>query len=221
MKIIPEVQCRRCGEVYSSLRTSCPACGTRRVSQSGRTPVATPGTVKGTAAYDRTEANAKWQMIFGLILVVAVILAVIVMVSTSLDGVDSGVTGKPAVSAKPEKGQEDEQGGIPVVEAPPTPAPTPTPSVEKVQIRYATTESLEFAMHMGETPITVNAVAYPVTIENPVFTWSCSNPDAMKITVSEDTKECTCEILQAINGGVKLKVSCFGVEKEIPVYLLD
>ena len=218
MKIIPEVQCRRCGEVYSSLRSSCPACGTRRVSQSGRTPGVTPGTVKGTAAYDRAQANTKWQMIFGLILVIAVILAVIVMVSTSLDGADKGTSGKTAVTpAAPPQ----ESSGIPVVEAPPTPPPTPTPSVEKVQIRYATTESLEFAMHVGETPVTVNAVAYPVTIENPVFTWTCSNTDAMKITVSEDTKECTCEILQSLPGGVKLKVSCFGVEKEIPVYLLD
>lgn len=86
MSLIPEVKCRRCGETFSSLRSRCPNCGTRRVSQSTRTPGATPGTVKGTASYDRAAANTRWQMIFGLILVVAVILAVIVMVSTSLNG---------------------------------------------------------------------------------------------------------------------------------------
>ena len=94
MSLIPEVKCRRCGETFSSLRSRCPNCGTRRVSQSTRTPGATPGTVKGTASYDRAAANTRWQMIFGLILVVAVILAVIVMVSTSLNG--NGASGTKA-----------------------------------------------------------------------------------------------------------------------------
>lgn len=215
MSIIPEVQCRRCGASFSSLRTRCPDCGTRRVTQSGRTPGTTPGTVQGTAAYERAEANTKWQLIFGLILVVAVILSVVVMVSTSLDGADNGIVGtNPAVTSP-----SPSTNTVPIVEAPPSPDPTPTPSVEKVQIRYATTETLEFTMREGDAPITVNAVAFPVTIENPVFEWTCSNPDYMKITVSEDTKECTCEIIAPINGGVKLKVSCFGVETEIPVYL--
>ena len=80
MSLIPEVKCRRCGESFSSMRSRCPNCGTRRVSQSGRTPAATPGTVSGTEAYERAAVNTKWQMIFGLILVVAVILAVIVVV---------------------------------------------------------------------------------------------------------------------------------------------
>ena len=66
MSLIPEVKCRRCGETFSSLRSRCPNCGTRRVSQSTRTPGATPGTVKGTASYDRAFANTRWQMIFGL-----------------------------------------------------------------------------------------------------------------------------------------------------------
>ena len=89
MSVIPQVKCRRCGESFSALRSRCPNCGTRRVSQSGRTPAPTPSTVKGTAAYERAETNTRWQMIFGLILVVAVILAVIVMVSTSLSGLDN------------------------------------------------------------------------------------------------------------------------------------
>ena len=70
MSMIPEVKCRRCGESFSSMRSRCPNCGTRRAAQSGRTPGPTPGNVKGTAAYERAETNTKWQMIFGLILVV-------------------------------------------------------------------------------------------------------------------------------------------------------
>ena len=89
MSMIPEVKCRRCGETFSSMRSRCPNCGTRRVTQSSRTPSTTPGTVRGTASYERAETNTKWQLIFGLILVVAVVLAVIVMVTTSLEGMDN------------------------------------------------------------------------------------------------------------------------------------
>ena len=66
MSLIPEVKCRRCGERFSSLRSRCPNCGTRRVAQSSRTPSATPGTVSGTASYERAGTNTRWQMIFGL-----------------------------------------------------------------------------------------------------------------------------------------------------------
>jgi len=118
MGMIPEVQCRRCGESFSSMRSTCPHCGTRRVVQSGRTPGSSAGTVKGNASYERAETNTKWQMIFGLILVVAVILAVIVMVSTSLNNTDIGSQTKatpPVVT-----------NAMPTMEVPPT-APPPPP----------------------------------------------------------------------------------------------
>ena len=63
MPLIPEVKCRRCGATFSSLRSRCPNCNTRRVSQSSRTPGPTPGTVRGTAAFERAETNTKWQII--------------------------------------------------------------------------------------------------------------------------------------------------------------
>ena len=117
MSLIPEVKCRRCGESFSSMRSRCPNCGTRRVSQSGRTPAATPGTVRGTEAYERAAVNTKWQLIFGLILVVAVILAVIVMVSTGLNGADA-----PAAKATPTPAAQS-AAPPPPPRAPPPPAP--------------------------------------------------------------------------------------------------
>ena len=132
MSMIPEVKCRRCGETFSSMRSRCPNCGTRRVTQSGRTPGTTPGTVRGTASYERAETNTKWQMIFGLILVVAVILAVIVMVSTGLNGSDNPgsemLTPPAAVTYTP------------LIEASPTASPTPTPIMERICIMYFTQE---------------------------------------------------------------------------------
>jgi DNA-directed RNA polymerase subunit RPC12/RpoP len=216
MSVIPEVKCRRCGESFSALRTRCPNCGTRRVAQSGRTPGATPGTVKGTASYERAETNTKWQMIFGLILVVAVILAVIVMVSTSLNGQDVS-TGK--VTNPPTEAPSSTP--IYVIEEPPTPPPTPTPTVSEIKIFYYNKELPEFTMHEGDDPLTIKAYAYPVEdFADAKFTWSVDDESVFKITPSEDTSECKCEILSRKDGGVKLSVTCNGFEYSIRVYLL-
>ncbi len=215
MSVIPEVKCRRCGASFSALRTRCPNCGIPRVSQSGRTPGATPGTVKGTPSYERAETNTKWQMIFGLILVVAVILAVIVMVSTSLNGQDGGskVTAPPteAPSATP----------IYVVEEPPTPPPTPTPTVSEIKIFFFEKELTEFTMHEGDEPLTIKAQVYPIEdFSDAKLKWSVDDESVFKLTPSEDTKECKCEILSRKDGGVKLSVTCNGFEYSIRVYLL-
>ena len=215
MSLIPEVKCRRCGERFSSLRSRCPNCGTRRVTQSSRTPGATPGTVGGTASYERAASNTRWQMIFGLILVVAVILAVIVMVSTSLNGQDGGskVTAPPteAPSATP----------IYVVEEPPTPPPTPTPTVSEIKIFFFEKELTEFTMHEGDEPLTIKAQVYPIEdFSDAKLTWSVDDESVFKLTPSEDTKECKCEILSRKDGGVKLSVTCNGFEYSIRVYLL-
>lgn len=215
MGMIPEVKCRRCGETFSSLRSRCPNCGTRRVAQSSRVPGPTPGTVKGTAAYDRAEANTKWQMIFGLILVVAVILAVIVMVSTSLDGADnteSKITPPIAVT-----------NDIPAIEAAPTASPTPTPSLEKIEIKfYERTLDTDFTMRLVDAQtLTLTAVPYPMTVEGVKFTWSVSDDSVLQIVPSEDTQTCDVTQIGTINGGVRLTVEAFGVEKSITVYCVD
>lgn len=214
MSMIPEVKCRRCGETFSSMRSRCPNCGTRRVAQSGRTPSTTPGTVRGTASYERAETNTKWQMIFGLILVVAVILAVVVMVTTSLEGSDSKkgstLVTPPAVTDV-----------IPVVEAPPTAPPTPTPTVESIRIMYYETEKeSEFTMRVGEAPIELKAQVLPLTIQGVSVTWTSSDDATLKVTATDELT-CTVEILQAKAGGVKLTAECLGVKKEITVYCLD
>ena len=130
MKIIPEVKCRRCGESFSALRTTCPNCGTRRVAQSTRTPASTPSTAAGT------NVNTRWQMIFGLILVAAVILAVIVMVSTGLNDDSYGTSTKPAKPGKTDTQVEETANVEPTPEAAPTPTPSPTPSIQTLEIRY-------------------------------------------------------------------------------------
>ena len=215
MSLIPEVKCRRCGESFSALRSRCPNCGTRVVSQSARTPATTPSTSNGTAAYDRSESNAKWQMIFGLILVVAVIIAVIVMVSTSMSSSDA-----PAAKNTPPVATED-PAATPV--PPPTPTPTPVPDVQSVTISYMTIvykdESTWPTMHVGDK-LEFTATAYPVTIENPKFTWTCDDPETLQITPSDDTKTCTFEVLQSKAGGCQVTLECYGVTYSMRVYCI-
>ena len=207
MSLIPEVKCRRCGERFSSLRSRCPNCGTRRVAQSSRTPSATPGTVSGTASYERAGTNTRWQMIFGLILVVAVILAVIVMVSTSLNGTDVSIkNNKPAAAAPSPTPNE-----APVVEAVPTPTPTPPPTVEVLQIRYNDDEREEFTMSPGEV-VPINAYVSPLTITDKVK-WTSDDPDEeyFIITVDpDDGNKITVECLKYSANAINFYAEIFG-----------
>lgn len=227
MAVIPQVTCRRCGAKFSSLRSSCPACGTRRVAQSTRSPGTTPGTVKGTNAYARQEANVKWQMAFGLILVVAVILAVVVMVTTSLDGLDGSVVrATPTPYVKPE---ETDNGGMPEVYAAPTPEPTPEPTVETIRIYNYTNDitdeknwpMLRLVSDAGYK-MKLQAMVMPQDIENPVIEWSVDDPEAFSLTPDEtDPKFMIGEQLAAKPGGVQITASCYGKSVTVKVYLTD
>ncbi len=224
MKLIPEVKCRRCGESFSVLRSRCPNCGTRRVAQSSRTPATTPSTVKGTAAYERAETNTRWQMIFGLILVVAVILAVIVMVSTSLSGLDNQAgRSNNNVPATPTPTLESY---APTVEPPPTPTPTPPPSVEGINIQcFGTNVVNEFTMSLSRDPkIELQAQVLPLeifTAENTRVTWKSSDESLFICTPGEDTRKCTIEMLQTSATPGKLTISCNDYSMELIVRLVN
>ena len=220
MGIIPQTKCRRCGAVYSSMRSRCPNCGTRKVAQSSRATGTTPGTVKGTAAAARAESNVKWQMAFGLILVIAVMLAVIVMVSTSLETTDIGVVRTTPTPMLVED-------AMPVVESAPTPEPTPEPSVESIKILYMNTKDLTAeanwpTMHVGDAPINLNAMVYPLDIVDPVIEWSTDDPDEEAIVMTEnDDGSVTCAIVAAKPGGVGLTASCYGKSTTIRIYCVN
>ena len=226
MGMIPEVKCRRCGESFSSMRSRCPNCGTRRVTQSSRTPGNTPGTVKGTVSYERAETNTKWQMIFGLILVVAVILAVIVMVSTTLNGVDGQTPGRATVPLPTDD-------AMPTPDSAPTPSPTPTPTIEKVSIMYlglselgdVNTNPNAFSptMHVGDEHLHLNVSVYPATVAvaaNQIH-WSSSEPDVIQVTVNPEDGSCDVSCVGTINGGVVITAEIFGKEGTCRIYARD
>ena len=217
MSVIPQVACKRCGKEFSALRPRCPYCGTRRVKTGDRVPMTTSSQNRGTPAAERAVINTKWQMIFGLILVVAVILAVIVMVSTSLNGLDSGTVNvkvtTPPVTVAP-----------PTIDTPPTPSPTPTPTVESIKVFNFNNEiKTDFTMHLSQNEkVALTATAYPVEqFTDARFTWKSGDETLMKVTPTDDTKGCTCEILGTKAGGVTLTVSCNGTDLVLTVYLVN
>lgn len=217
MKIIPEVKCRRCGETFSALRSTCPNCGTRRVAQTTRTPAATPSTNAGTAAYERANVNTRWQMIFGLILVAAVILAVIVMVATGLND-DSYSTGNKPSGKTPVAPTQQVEDVAPTPEAVPTPTPSPTPSIQTLEIRYKYDDKKreDVTVKIGEK-LPLYAAIMPSDITGTV-TWRIDDEGKDSFIITEDTDnanhitvECIAS-LPAGTGGVYIYASVYGQE---------
>lgn len=217
MKIIPEVKCRRCGESFSALRTTCPNCGTRRVAQSTRTPAATPSTNAGTAAYERANVNTRWQMIFGLILVAAVILAVIVMVSTGLNDNSYGTT-KPAKTNNKTTQVEETADVAPTPEAVPTPTPSPTPNIQTLEITYELEDRKieDISMRVGDS-LPLYAKILPSDIQGNVE-WRIDNAGKDSFIITEDpdranhiTLECTGRLPDG-TGGVYIYATVYGQE---------
>ena len=212
MPMIPEVKCRRCGETFSSLRSRCPNCGTRRVAQSGRTPGPTPGTVRGTAAYERAETNTKWQIIFGLILIAAVILAVIVMVTSSLEGAD---VKQQTTSITPPVVTEY----VPVIEAAPTPEPTPTPNVEGLRVMFYTTEIQNDFTIWVDDPIDLTVQVMPLTLQGLAVEWRSSNPSILTVeSTDEYAVHVECHDDGSLPKSCTLTLTCAGFTKELTVY---
>jgi len=85
MSVIPKITCRRCGREYSGLRSRCPYCGTSRKKSAERIPLRTSSENAGTPAAEHAAVNTKWQLLFGGILLIAVVAAVIVLITVSLN----------------------------------------------------------------------------------------------------------------------------------------
>ena len=67
--------------------------------------------------------------------------------------------------------------------------------------------------------VKLKAVAYPVDqFPNATFKWSVNDESVIKLTISEDTKECEVLCLKHQPGGVTLTVECNGVQKQVDVY---
>ncbi len=210
MSFIPRVTCRRCGRQFSGIRGRCPYCGTRRVRQSDRVPNPTPGEDASTPSGQRAAVNARWQLIFGGILLVAVILAVVVLVSLSLNGGNTVKTTPTLPVFSPTDNH--------VVTVPPTQtvAPTETPTISSVTL-YWGNDVLADDITISE-PLQLKAYIWPQTVSATAedIVWSTSDPNVISIEVdSEDPKLCTISAVGA--GNAEVSVSVFGFTDKVIV----
>lgn len=171
MSVIPKIECRRCGREFSGLRSRCPYCGTTRVRAGDRVPPVTSSQVPGTPAAERAELNTRWQTIFGLLLLAAVVLAVVVLITISLADAkeinSSTAQNLPTQDMLPEETEQPEttDDAQPAESAEPTETPSPADTttateVGSIKLTYYGSERTEFSEAVGET-VPLEAVTFP------------------------------------------------------------
>lgn len=143
MGVSKNVICPGCGHEYPAFRSVCPYCGARNETPSERAPRSSDAVRKGTAAAHRAEDGARWQFVIGLCLIAAVIVAVVLLVTTTL----SGSYDKPVVSPSP----SPSASAAPSPSPSPSPTSSPTPEVTSVTISFLGQQESEFATKAGQT----------------------------------------------------------------------
>ena len=136
-----EIKCSRCDRRYSSFRSRCPYCKTRR-SKSGK----------------RVEdpENAKWKYIIGVLLVVILAAAVIVLIATNGGKEPGPADPSPSPSAAESEGAESleneplESPSPPPVEVTPEAPPEPVITTESAQITWNGNARNDVTMSRGE-----------------------------------------------------------------------
>ena len=197
MGLIKKTICPKCGQEYSVLRADCPYCGTRQQKPSTRTPRSSDAVRKGTVASARAEVNTKWQLLFGLCLVAAVIIAVIVLITATING-DYAVA---EISESPSSADTP-------TPPPSTSTPTPTPTVESITITYFGEAKTEFSTNVGGTT-QLKAVVYPLDVEGTVE-WSSSEESIL--TVDQNG------LVTAVGTGwANVVVRCYGAAAQCKV----
>ena len=202
MSVIPKITCRRCGREYSGLRSRCPYCGTSRKKSAERIPLRTSSANAGTPAAEHAAVNTKWQLLFGGILLIAVVAAVIVLITVSLNAEKNS---SAAVDPTP---PATVSSAAPVTT--PTPTPTPTPSVTSVTITFLGSKRTEFAAKVGDE-VQLSATVYPTGTDQTV-TWSSKDESVAKVSakgVVTGVGKCTTTIT----------VECGGVKADCTVYI--
>lgn len=188
MSILPETTCERCHRRYSSVRMSCPYCGHKKEKEARRTVPEADSAVRGTSASARTAENLNWQMLFGTILVIAILAVVIIIVSIGV-----GKNMEETAALNPVDQQQATQRGddnlpaaaataVPTPTMSPTPVPSATPAVSMLSIMFLGSDMEGFTEQVGDE-IQLTALKFPVdsTVE---VTWSSTDEN---VAVVDDT----------------------------------
>ena len=226
MSLIPQVVCKRCGREFSALRPRCPYCGTRRVKTGDRVPMTTASQNRGTPAAERAVVNTRWQMIFGLILLAAVVLAVIALVTIGLRDAKTDTaaapqntpianTATPAPTEEPVSETDTAETAEPT-ESPETgeePSPSPTPetgAVQSITLTFLGSPRTEFATAIG-TDVQLKAVLNPAS--DAAVTWSSA--DESVATVKDGL------VKGVAPGTTTITATCEGVSAKCTVYITN
>ncbi len=221
MSVIPQVVCKRCGREFSALRPRCPYCGTRRVKSGDRVPMTTASQNRGTPSAQRAAVNTRWQMIFGLILLAAVVLAVIALVTIGLRDAKTDTaaapqntpianTAAPAPTAEtPQETETAEPTDSPEATDTPSPEPSETPgAVQSITLTFLGSPRTEFATAVG-TEVQLKAVLNPAS--DAEVTWSSA--DESVATVQDG-------LVKGVKSGTTtITATCDGVSAKCTVYV--
>lgn len=188
MGLIPDITCRRCGAKYSGIKSRCPQCGAPRTSQPSRTARTSSSVVEGTAAYVRTAINGRWQLVFGVLLAFAVVLATVVLIVSGGSDVptSSGFGGSGNKKPKP----ESNPGAVTISDTYlPSPSPSPVPTPESEAAPAITSMELIFltqtvsditVTNPGELVLQFEARVYPLN-DSVTIEWRVDNEKVMNV----------------------------------------
>ncbi len=187
MSFIPKTTCARCHRQYPSTRRSCPYCGEKKSRELNRSIPVADSAVRGTQASAQTAENLNWQMIFGTIIVVAVLAAVIVIVSVGVNKDMSSASGQIAELTSVSETQSGEvipgaaATAVPTATPEPTAVPTEAPLVTSVAITYLGNDQPGFTQYVGDT-VQLGVAFYPLNSE---LTPEWSSSDESVATVDQ------------------------------------
>ena len=171
MGVAKKTICPNCGAEYPAFRSECPNCGMRNGQRSERSPRSSDAMRKGTAASRSAQQGAQWQFVIGLCLIAAVIVAVVLLVTTTL----SGSYDKPVVSPSPSPSASAAATPTPT----PTPSPSPTPEVTSITITFLGRQTTGFTTKAGDQ-VQLAATVAPATAKDGVK-WSTDKESVVKV----------------------------------------
>lgn len=207
MGLIPTITCRKCRRQYSGLLKKCPHCGARRQTVSTRTAATSDSVQKGSAASARAAENNIWQLAFGIILLAAVMLSVIVLITTSLNDREANGKDKPSdpPSAPPSSAVSPSTS--------PTPSPSPSAQPTSITVYYQTSplETTGFTHIVSPPDLQLSATVYPIELS---VTVDWRSTDETVFTVDQ-----TGLVSGIAPGSATLIVSCGDLQVEYPVII--
>jgi uncharacterized protein YjdB len=167
MGLFREVKCGRCDRRYSSIRSRCPYCGARK-NRGGKRAA--------------ENGNKQWQLIAGILILIAIVVAVIILVSSSLKNKEDPEATVP-ITPSEETGLIEVTASPIVTQTPtntvaPTPTPTPEPTVTAITLNRT-----DFTLSFIGEQWTMTATLSPAS-SNAEVKWSVEDENVAIINQS-------------------------------------